>query len=147
MRWSFPNSLNDTTNVYAYPDIVYGVLGGGYPPTPANLPTPIQLGSLPRNFSLSFNVTLNAGNNDQDLLIETFPTTVPNPPNPNVNDTRTNEIGFMAHTPSYTLSYLLSLPNPINYSSGGFDAYIVIVTTAVVRSTNSCSENRARAVS
>jgi hypothetical protein len=127
MRWSFPNSLNGTTNVYAYPDIVYGILGGGYSPIPANLPTPIRLGSLPSNFSLTFNVTLNADTNNQDFLIETFPTTVPNPPDPHVNDTRANEIGFVAHTPSYMLSYLLSLPNPAKYLSRGFNAYIVTV--------------------
>jgi len=31
----------------------------------------------------------------------------------------------MAHVPSYTLRYLLSLPNHIDYSADGFNAYIV----------------------
>jgi hypothetical protein len=127
MSWSFPGYLNGTSNIYAYPDIVYGILGGGYPPTPANIPTPIQLGSLPSDFSLTYNITLNANPDDQDVLIETWPTTVPNPPNLSTNDTRTNEIGFMAHVPSYTLEYLLSFPNHIDYSANNFNAYIVTV--------------------
>jgi hypothetical protein len=127
MSWSFPDSLNGETNVYAYPDIVYGILGGGYPPTPANIPTPIQLVSLPSDFSLTYNITFNANLDDLDVLIETWPTTVPNPPNPFTNDTRTNEIGFLAHVPSYTLAYLLSLPNHIDYSAGGVNVYIVTV--------------------
>jgi hypothetical protein len=125
MQWSFPESLNGTTNVYAYPDIVYGILGGGYPPTPASRPRPIQLGSLPGGFSLTFNVTLNAGPDNQALLIETWPTTVPNPANPLVNDYRTREVGLFAHTPSYLLNFLLTLPNHINYSAGDFNAYIL----------------------
>jgi hypothetical protein len=60
ISWSFPNYLNGASNVYAYPDIVYGILGGGYPPTPANIPTPIQLRSLPSDFSLTYNITLYA---------------------------------------------------------------------------------------
>ena len=125
ISWSFPDYLNGTSNVYGYPDIVFGILGGGYPPTPANIPTPIQLGSLPNDFSLTYNITLNANRDNQDVLIDTWPTTVPNPPNLSTNDTRTNEIGFMAYVPSYTLRYLLSLPNHIDYSADGFNAYIV----------------------
>ena len=108
ISWSFPEYLNGSSNVYAYPDIVYGILGGGYSPTPANIPTPIQLASLPSDFSLTYNITLNANLDNQDVLIDTWPTTVPNPPNISINDTRTNEIGFMAHVPSYTLAYLLT---------------------------------------
>ena len=127
ISWSFPDYLNGTTNVYAYPDIVYGILGGGYPPTPANIPKPIQLGSLPSDFSLTYNITFDANLDNQDVLIETWPTTVPNPPNLSTNDTRTNEIGFMAYVPSYTLGYLLSIPTHLDYSADGFNAYIVTV--------------------
>jgi len=126
MKWSFPRSLNGTSNVYAYPDIVYGVLGGGLPPTPAHRPRPVRLGSLPRDFSLTFNVTPNAGADDQDLLVETWPTSVPNPENPiSVHDSRTREVGVFAHTPPYLLNFLLTLPNHLNYSAGRFHAYIV----------------------
>ena len=137
ISWSFPDYLNGTSNVYAYPDIVYGILGGGYPPTPANIPTPIQLGSLPSAFSLTYNITLNANPDNQDVLIETWPTTVPNPPNLSTNDTRTNEIGFMAHVPSYTLEYLLSFPNHIDYSADGS-----LVTTRNAQKTRSSGRRK-----
>jgi len=126
MKWSFPESLNGTTNVYAYPDIVYGMMGGGFPPTPAYLPKPVQLGALPSDFSLTFNVTLNANPDNQALLIETWPTTIPNPANSiPAKDYRTSEVGLFAHTPSYLLNFLLTLPDHMNYSAGNFNAYIV----------------------
>ena len=124
MNWSFPNYFNGSTNVYAYPDIVYGILGGGFPPTPKNIPAPLQLSSIPSDFTLTFNVTLNANFEDQDLLIETWPTTVSNPQNPYVVDTRTEEVGVFAHTPSNTMSGILNVPDHWNFSQNGFNAYI-----------------------
>ena len=99
--WSFPNELNGTTNVYAYPSATYGLFGAGiFGGNPANVPTPLQFSSLGTAFTYTFNCTLSGNVDQQDFLFDAFTSDTDGP-----TTTPTYEIGYMAMTPSYNWNY------------------------------------------
>ena len=121
-NWSFPNQFNDY-GVYSYPNITYGI-DGGYN-VPQNLPPAFQVNDL-TDLSVTYNISVNAGVDDYHCLIETWPTTVARPENPKTNNSMTDEIGFLCHTPARLRDYILSRSDHFNYSSDGFNAYIAV---------------------
>ena len=123
-NWSFPSNLNGSTNVYAYPLIVYGPFPGyASAQSPPKLPTPFQIKSINKNFSVTFNVTLNANPDGEDFLVEFWPSTSTKPTT--TSDLKA-EVGFMFHNPDYDWNYLLSLPNPLRYTDSAGNHYYIV---------------------
>ena len=119
MSWSFPPTAN-AANVYAYPEIVYGMQASGFITPATNPPPPTQVNAF-NNLSVTYNIVRTFADNDSDCLIETWIFTT---------STRTqvvNEVAFFCHTPDYLANYVLSFADHFNFSSGGFNAYIAAV--------------------
>jgi hypothetical protein len=124
IEWSYPRERNDAS-VYSYAIIGgYGIGSGGYF-RPLNRPAPKKVSEF-TDLSVTYDVSVTGDPNDFSFLVETFPTTEPDPSPPNVTNTMTNEIGFLPHVPDYLWTYILTLSDHFEYSSpdGTFHAYV-----------------------
>lgn len=124
IEWSYPGQRNDAS-VYSYAIMGgYGVGSGGYF-RPKNRPTPKKVSEF-TDLSVTYDVSVTGDPNGFDFLVETFPTTAPDPSPPKVTNTMTNEIGFLPHVPDYLWTYILTLGDHFDYSSpdGTFHAYV-----------------------
>jgi hypothetical protein len=124
IEWSYPSQRNNAS-VYSYGIIAgYGVGSGGYF-RPLNRPTPKKVSQF-TDLSVTYDVSVAGDPNDFDLLVETYPTTIPDPSPPNAANTMTNEIGFLPHVPDFLWTYILTLSDHFDYTSsdGTFHAYI-----------------------
>jgi hypothetical protein len=124
IEWSYPSLPNDAA-VYAFAIIAgYGIGTGGHF-RPANAPPPKKVSEF-TELSVTYDVSVTGDPNDFNLLVETFPTTGPRPSAPNVENTMTNEIGFMPHVPDFAWTYISGFSDHFDYSSpdGTFHAYV-----------------------
>jgi hypothetical protein len=122
--WSYPSHRNDAS-VYSYAIVAgYGIGTGGHL-RPENKPLPKKVSEF-AELSVTYDLSIAADPNDFALLVETFPTTEPDPSPPNVANTMTNEIGFFPHVPDYLWTYIRTLQHHFDYSSpdGTFHAYV-----------------------
>jgi hypothetical protein len=70
IAWSFDSHVGPS-NVWGYPEVVYGSQNGGVHPSPNGItPAPIQLQNLGR-FTMSWNTSLSGNLNYYDVLAET----------------------------------------------------------------------------
>jgi hypothetical protein len=117
LNWSYPNTPGPG-NVWAYPEVVYGYLGGisNYTPSGEGI-TPVQVKNLTA-LTGSYNVTLQGNTDQYDVLWETHLTTAP-------ASNEVCEFSIMLHSPSYFTQYVMSLPEEYDYHAAGLSATIV----------------------
>jgi hypothetical protein len=116
LDWSYPNT-SGPGNVWAYPEVVYGYLGGlsSYSPSGEGI-TPIQLKNLTA-LTGSYNVTLHDDPTTYDVLWETHFTTSP-------AAIEVCEFAILTHSPPYYTQYIESLSQKWTYNANGFSATI-----------------------
>lgn len=123
ISWSFPAVIpNDGSNVWCYPEIIYGCQFGGAFQSPDGFgPTPVQLNALTA-LTGSINISNLTGNlNNYDILWETQVTST-------AFGTKVCEIGFMCHAPSFVSIFVNGLATKYNYNVGGLSATIGITS-------------------
>ena len=119
IKWSFPSTQN-AQNVYSYPEIVYGSNWGTQPASTI----PAKPISALTTLQVNYNVSVSAGWNDYDCLIETWPssTAIPNA------QTKLAEVGFLCHTPFASWWQVLTALDKYWYADDAHGFYALIAT-------------------
>ena len=116
LNWSYPNTPG-SGNVWAYPEVIYGYMGGISNYTPSGEGTrPVQVKNLTA-LTGSYNVTLQGDTEQYDVLLETHLTTAP-------ASNMVCEFAIMPHSPSYFTQYVMSLPVQYDYNAPDLSATI-----------------------
>jgi len=118
INWSWPNYAN-SSNVWGYPEVVYGSQAGWWQSPDGKGPTPVQIKNLTA-LTGSYNMSISGNTDEFDVLWETHLTSAPNS-GPII------EFAILAHTPSYFTAYLKKVSVPkYSYTNGGFSATIIV---------------------
>ena len=128
IAWNFGSHMAPS-NVWGYPEVIYGRKAGHWAPSNGVTPTPIQLRNLTR-FLMSWNISLSGNLNLHDVLAETFFATVADPTS---SAQKATEWGFFIWSPPYCTEYLNSLSPKWTYTnSNGITVQITMTSNTVL---------------
>jgi hypothetical protein len=122
IAWNFGSHMAPS-NVWGYPEIIYGRQAGWWASPNGLIPTPIQLRNLTR-FLMSWNISLSGNLNLYDVLAETHFATVAHPTS---SAQKATEWGLFIWSPPYCTAYLNGLSPKWNYTnSNGITVQITV---------------------